>query len=194
MNIKKKNRIIAAIVVAIVVIAGVVMFITWDRNPPIESEEDPLQEQYYQINSYLRDNVERDFRAGISLVEQTDAVGNSYYVGKLDPELDAMLDPLVDAYNADPQNNEYISLQEVRYNLTDGIAGATAISTKDSVFTIFLRWCKEPADLVWKQDGVSDSGVEHSANDPVNQKNVTNYGFIEGRDGAVFSDCKFAWE
>jgi len=194
MRIKKINKIIIVIVVTAVVLAGVTLFVSWDRTFPIKSVVDPLQSQRYQIDFFMRDYAEPKLYGGISLTEQSDSEENPYYVGKIDPELDILLVSLVDAYNADPQNAKFISLQEVRYNLTEGIAKATAKGNEDSGFTSFLRWCKEPANLVWKGDVYSGDVLVGSKSEAVNQENIINHKFIFNREDPSSSDFKYPWE
>ena len=191
---KRNYRVVIIIFIAVVIITGVALFIPWNNLLHPEQEGVPLQAQESQISYYMNRNAGYDFCTHISLAEQTDSDGNPYYVGILDPELDGMLTSLVDAYNADPSTAKHITVDTVRYNLTEGIIEATSKNVDDSAFAHFLRWCKEPADLVWKKDGISDSGVKHAANDPVNQKTISNFRFVLNREDPSSSDFKYSWE
>jgi len=193
MKIKRTSRIIAIIIIATAILGGVAIFAFWNHIPSDELEVDPLQLEEYQITSYMNEYAGYDFCTHISLFIHTDSDGNTYLIGKLDPELDTMLASLVYAYSIDPRNTKSITVDEVRYNLTEGIVEATAKDTKFSAFYYFLCWCDTPADLVWRSDGVTDDGVPHSTGDPVGQ-DIKNFDFITGREGSVYSQFKYPWE
>ena len=194
MYTKRKSKTIAIIVASVVIIAGVVVFSLWGRIFPTRPSADLLQAQGSQIVYYMNKHAGFDFCTHISLEEQTDTDGNPYFVGKIDPELDAVLASLVDTYNTDPSTTKPITRGEVRYNLTEGIAEATVNGTESSAFCRFLNWCNNPADLVWKRDSESAEGIPHSAGDSVNIKSITNYDFVLEGEKPPYSDMKYSWE
>ena len=115
------------------------------------------------------------FDGSITLVLHTDIDGNSYYVGKINSELDPYLDDLADAYNADLETTKPITLEELRYCLTDGLTAATETRRHGSNFRHFVTWCKTPVDIVNSDGSIrsSDSTISH---------------YIRYKDD-VFADC-----
>jgi len=194
MNTNKTNKTVIVIIVAIA-LAGIAIFVPWGRLLQPEQKAVPLQAQESQISYYMNRNAGYDFCTHISLIEQTDTDGNPYYVGKLDPELDIMLASLVETYNVDPLTTKHITVDIVRYNLTEGILEATSKNVDDSAFAHFLRWCDTPADLVYKEDLYSDGILIHSAGDTTENQSVSNFEFIfnKGKDSTIVF-FKFSWE
>ena len=181
-------------VVSVVVLAGIVVFVSWNRTIPDEPRVDSPQVRKSEIIYYLNENAGYGFSTHISLVEQLDSEGNPYFVGKLEPEMDALLAPLVGTYNADPSTLKLITVEEVKYSLTEGITEVTAKGSDDSVFFSFLCWCGSTADLVYGEDYYINDELKHLAGDSAYQEGVTNFSFIFGRDGPIFAGFKFSWE
>ena len=142
--------------------------------PPSEDPDLILQRQTSQIGYGFR-FTSKDFQKNIQLVEKTDSEGNPYCIGEISPELDAILDQLVDSYNTDPRTTEHITVEEVRYCLTEGIVEATDYSIKESNFLSFLLWCNSPADLVYKEYDTDPGGIEHHPGESVGDTNTSNY-------------------
>ncbi len=61
----------------------------------------------------------------VSLEEREDSSDGIYYTGVIEDELDAQLDELVETYNADPDTVDGVTVDDVRYSLTEGVVEAT---------------------------------------------------------------------
>ena len=190
-KIRKTALNITLVVLAVAVVIGsAVIFIPWGSLFPPEPTVDVLRIQWNQIMR-ITNEARSGFHRHITLIEQVDENGKPYYIGELDSVLDDLLKPLVDAYNADPSTTKPLTLDELRYSLTDGIVEATAPGTKESAFYAFLCWCGTPADLVYRTDITHANGTISLAGDPV--KGISNYDYIRSRDGA-FSFFVYSWE
>ena len=133
-----------------------------------------LHEQEAQILFALR-RAGTSFADEITLIEHTDSEGNYYYVGEISPELDPHLGNLVDAYNADPETTMPITLQELRYCLTDGLAEATEKNKVETSFRHFLKWCGIRVDVM-NNDGT------------LNDYDIRMFDYIRKKD-ATYADC-----
>ena len=149
---------------------------------------DFLYKQRGQILSILG-RAGSAFRGNVTLIEHTDSDGNYYYVGEISAELDSFLDDLADAYNADPETTKLITLEELRYCLTDGLAAATAQKRQGSNFRQFLTWCDKPIDLVYDENQYDDNGARIDLTDEAEEYNamfealdITMYIYITEKD------------
>ena len=195
MNTKRINRLIAVMVVSTIILAGIAIFVPINNLHRTKQEALTLQAQASQISYYMNKYAGYDFCTHISLFIHTDSDGNSYLIGKLDPELDTMLVSLVDAYHIDPRNSKHITVDEVRYNLTEGIIEATTKGTEFSAFYYFLCWCDTPADLIWKEDIYSDGKLLYSAGDPTGNTITSNFEFVFYREkDTLLLYSKYPWE
>ena len=177
-DIGKTALVTTLVVLAIAVVIGsAIIFIPWGSLFPPEPTVDVLRIQWNQIMR-ITNEAGSDLNDHITLIERVDAEGKPYYVGELDSVLDDLLKPLVDTYNADPSTTKPLTLDELRYSLTDGIVEATGPGTKESAFNAFLWWCDAPANLVYREDNPG-SGI--SAGDIAVVK-FTNYIHIINKD------------
>jgi len=129
----------------------------------------------------------------VSIEERQDENGNSYLVGVLGDELDGKLKDLVATYNADPSTDKKATLDEVRYDLTEGIVEFSMTDNTDSPTLAFLLWCGDPADLVYKKTMIDDkTGVfTHTEGDLVFTDAITNFDFTAYPDS--YPDLGFTW-
>ena len=156
-----------------------------------KSSEVDLQESRHQIVMVLQ-IADYDFGQSVSIVESTDENGKPCLVGVLSDELDAALEGLVNDYNADPSTDKKVTIEEIRYCLTEGIVSATSKENSNSPFWGFLYWTDDPAVLVYSMDVTTSSGMSSVIGDPVVGTNLSNYDFSTGREGNPF--YTFAWE
>ncbi len=138
---------------------------------------------------------EADFRFCnlISLEEREDATDGIHYTGVIGAELDAILNELVDTYNADPSTKDEISIENIRRNLTEGIAESAKEENWDSPFLQFLRWTDSAADLVYAENLYDDSGnVLHAIGDSARTDGISNFDFVKDRED--FSSFNYSWK
>ena len=191
-DIRKTALVTTLVVLAIaVVIESAVIFIPWGSLFPPKPTVDELYNQWYQIMR-ITNEAGTDLNDHITLIERVDENGKPYYIGELDSELDALLKPLVDTYNADPSTTKPLTLDELRYCLTEGIVEATAPGTKESAFYAFLCWCDTPAELVYRVDITHVNGTISSAGDPIEVR-ISNYIYIKDIE-SFHSDFVYSWE
>jgi len=129
----------------------------------------------------------------ISIEERQDEKGNPHLVGVLSDWLDGVLEDLVDAYNADPTTESKATLEEVRFDLTEGLAELCKPNTLNSPIMEFLYWCGRPAELVYNEDVFGTyGGLIHAEGEPVIQAgSIVNFKFVVYPDS--FHAYRFAW-
>ena len=157
----KALKIITA-VLALCLVGLIVYAVTsYHDETKVEHDEraDFLYKQKGQILSVLG-QASLTFSNDITLIENTDSDGNPYYVGEIGPDLGTYLDNLVDAYNADPETTKPITLEELRYCLTDGLAEATEPNKVETSFRHFLKWCSMPVDIMHNDGTLKMSNVK----------------------------------
>ena len=140
------------------------------------------EEQASQIRADLSLGM-HGFAIQITVTPYSDDAGNLYFVGTIDPELDSMLNSVVDAYNTEAHPQEPLDVNFVRYGLTDNVKDtADQMSHHKGALFDFFTWVTSPADLVYKGEVLDGDGVVHEAGDPV-PGNTTNYDYIQNKDG-----------
>ena len=168
---------ITAVVLALGFI-GLVVYAVASPHDETKVEHDDranyLHKQETQILFVLR-RAGTSFADNITLTERTDSEGNYYYIGEINPELDSCLKDLVDAYNADPETTLPITLEELRYCLTDGLAEETELGTHESNFRHFLKWCGVLVDIM------------HN-NGSLKYPRSTMFGYVKDKD-TIHADC-----
>jgi hypothetical protein len=149
------------------------------QEPPVvtPSKEEILIDQEVDISYAFKGN--NQFLKSITLEERCDAEGNPYYVGVIDKDTEALVADLVDYYNADPNTTSSITTKDILYCVTDGIVKATSRKQSESSFWKFLKWCKQPAELVYAVD-FETLGIK--AGDVANAPGVTNYDFLPDQE------------
>jgi hypothetical protein len=100
-------------------------------------------------------------------------------VGVIDKDTETVLAELVEHYDADPKTTNRITTGDVLYCITDGIVKATSKEQWESSFWKFLKWCKQPADLVYAVD-FETLGIK--AGDVVKNSTISNYEFAAYKD------------
>lgn len=165
----KRPKIAATVILIIIAAMLTAAAVPWDKISSSEPTDNSLQVQEWEIMRVLG-YAGSHFQKDITLTETTDSNSNQYYIGEISPELNALLEPLVDAYNASPSPTDSISVQEIRRCLTNKIADAARYSSEPSPFIDLLHWCNEDADLI-HLDG---SEVSITA---------SNYMYIADKDG-----------
>jgi hypothetical protein len=162
------------------------------QEPPVvtPSKEEILIDQEVDISYAFKGN--NQFLKSITLEERCDAEGNPYYVGVIDKDTEALVADLVDYYNADPNTTSSITTKDVLYCITDGIVKATSRKQSESSFWKFLKWCKQPADLVYKEEVIYGNGTEYSAGEKATMGGVTNYDYIKYRIDD-YSNYTYPW-
>jgi len=139
---------------------------------------DPMERYWARITQMLN-KTDSQFSKHISLIESTDSEGNPIYIGELDAILDSQLPSLIETFNADPETTEPVTIEEVRYKLTDGITEAAI--QEDNPFWRFILWLGHDAELVYRDTGANTSG-SHS-----------NYSYSINKDSTLKNFC-FRWE
>ncbi len=178
-----KKLIPAVAALAALIIAAILIISSCTQPSPAPlNVEDYLYKQRGQI-VYVLSRGEIGFKDEITLMEQTDEDGTPYYVGVLSGDLDAMLDEMVDRYNADPTTEIPVTIEEIRFCLTSGIAEATDGIRAEDPLMRFIHWTAAPADLVNREDK-----SEMISNEP-----ISNYYYFLERDG-LFSDFEYRSE
>ena len=129
------------------------------------------------------DCTELKLEQQVSLEEKQDESGNPYLVGVLSDKLDGELQDLVNTYNTDPSTDKKVTVDEVRYNLTEGIVEFCMMDDADIALSptfAFLRWCGDPAELEYNENQYKDDGsLVVSEGDPANQDGaISNYEFV----------------
>ncbi|MDR0308997.1 MAG: hypothetical protein LBH87_03610 [Coriobacteriales bacterium] len=176
-------NIIAALVIAVLI---AVVLIPWDKvlNPAAEpkslTKEQILGRQQWEISYAFGDNS--DFYGSISFTDGVDEDGDPYCIGVLDEKTDALVVKLVDAYNADPKTIKPLAIEEARYSLTDGIVKACSYEMRNGSFMAFLGWCKQPVNLVYKEQETYGDGTVHYAGEKAATGGLTNYDYIKHKD------------
>jgi len=141
---------------------------------------------------YILHSADSRVGSSITIEERQDENGRTYLIGVLSDSLESEIEVLVDAFNSDPSTAEMLTAEEVRYNLTEGIAEAFAKENLDSPFIRFLEWTGKQAQLVYAMTITDPSGTVHVEGDPAEVKSLTNYGFSTHREGNFF--YRYAWE
>jgi len=174
------RKLIIGIVCVVIALLVATIVISWSSSVAKQrSQSEALERQRIQITYSIR-NAGSIFMDEISLIEQKDSKGNPCYAGEISPDLAVVLPVLVHAYNNDTLRAKPITIEELRHNLTVGIAAATAEGTEESAFYSFLLWCgKEP--VLVDTDGNS-----------LRSRGLTNFKFVFYR--ADYQDRYFPWE
>ncbi len=189
---KMQKRHVAILIVAIAAIALIAGIVMLSINNAAEETERSRRVQeldirlmFYSANSTLNKQV--------SLDERENAEDGIYYTGVIGDELDAILDELVDNYSADPSRKEFpITIEEVRYCLTDGLVEAARDENRESSFRRFLKWTGIYANLVYTESTYDGSGnVVIEAGTEV--QGITNYNYALYRDTRD-NDKEYSWE
>ena len=160
-----------------------------------------LAEQKVQINRMLGATSGISYNE-ITLQEEIDEQGNSYYVGELSDEMDVLLGELVDVYNNALSTEVPVTEEEARHCLTSGLArsayefsffGSLLISNEElyeeievsgeiiteKPYMYFLVWLGALADLEYRRDAIDYDGVRHFEGERVEDNgSITNYKII----------------
>jgi len=186
---------LAASITCLILVAGTLLVLAGcDLFPSSKAKEQQaaIENAKTDINFVLRTRADGSISQLVTIEERQDEYGKPYLVGVLSDKLDAYLEDLVAAYNADPSTTKPITVDEVRHSFTVGIAEACADENRDSAFRDFLYWTGKPADLVYNGHAINTDGTEHFEGDPFVTK-TTNYIFVVARN-STFENFKFAWE
>ena len=146
---------------------------------------------------YMLGQSSKDLRKHISIEKRLDENGDHYLVGVLDDELDGALEDLVKTYNADPSTEKKVTLEEVRFVLTDGLAEYCLSKSTYSPTEDFLDWCGVPADLVYKKNYRDDDGhLEYTEGAPANEDgDISNFEFgKKSKEAKEKSLYRYAWQ
>jgi hypothetical protein len=148
--------------------------------------EQYLNRQMSQIHTVLGADVsyeEKNIIAyEVEILVQEDSEGNNYYVGVLSEELDGTLDALVEAYNAYAETDKRLTVEELRYSLTEGLTETIVWGTADNTPQLFefFRW-------IHKRPYTVDSDGSYFG-----KTMDTNFGFIMNR--SQFPTSFYPWE
>jgi|GEM_PF-2075902 len=118
-----------------------------------QNSDDNLEHQYTMVlMMFVRypSEISSDISFRLGVNEQ----GKPYFIGVIDSNLEKNLDKLVKTYNEDPSVNAYISPEDVRYYLTEGIVGIALSEDWENPFFSFIQWTMQPADLIDTETGV----------------------------------------
>jgi len=189
MNIQKTTRFLLALILSFVLALGSLFALTGCKSSEPKVDLDWEETCIWHTLS----STDLGFERQVSIKEKQDENGNPYLVGVLSDQLDGELKDLVDTYNADPSTDKKATLDEVRYDLTEGIVEFCTTDNTSSPTLAFLLWCGDPADLVYIGDHFGDDGtLIHTEGDPVNTKTITNYSFVIDPDSYTY--CRFTWQ
>jgi len=148
-NIRPKH--IVTILIAALITAAIVLLVAIPQSQSAarENEERIVREQQIAIQDFLWEAPDRLFR-GSALKVERDEDGRVYLAGVLGEELDGWLDVLVDGYNQDPSTTKHISIDTVRYQLTEGISEVANNPDSHQDLKEFILWTGRSAPLVDK--------------------------------------------
>ena len=132
-------------IIIVAVIFGVV--IPWAQPAARENEERQLRLQRDEIQGLIS-KAGTKFLEEFALEEREGEEGDLYYVGILSDNLNGWLADLVGVYNADPSTTEPITVEEVRYSLTEGISYTANEPDLHAAFVAFIQWCGRDIELV----------------------------------------------
>ena len=196
MRFTKIYRLLAALVFTLVIIAGGLVQLSGcsllSYFGLIEGGR-TIDDDYSDIKDLLR-RADMRLRQSLDIVESSDEDGNTILVGVPDATLEAYLEDLVSAYNADPSTDHLVIFEDVRFSLTEGIAEASHIENRDIGLEDFLFWTSRLTDLVYRENLYDNSGnLVHTANEPFGDNHITNYLYIINADTG-FSDLRCSWE
>jgi len=188
---KASKKTIALTIVAILVIAAfiAVVYRPWEllsahqtgATQNTQGIEDRLGVQQHNITNLLL-VANNNFDESFSLTLHYSCTGEPFYIAVPDEETDAIVDKLVDAYNADPSTTDSVETSYIKDCLTEDIAALSYPVDWDSSFVHFLQWCHKPADIVSKS-----SGEYKNPGDA-----VSNYNYIKSMD--EFVNCEYRWQ
>jgi len=162
-------------------------------------QERDLKEERINILRAL-DGPSSSLQRHITIEERQDENGTPYLVGVLTGWADEVLEDLVDAYNADPSTKKMVTLEEVRFDLTEGLAQTSKPENLESPTRALLHWCDSPAELEYAMNLRNDDGVlVRSEGDPVKtydpetkQVIISNYSFVAHPD--AYRNYRFVWQ
>ncbi len=185
---RKRRKTVLVVIAAIILIAYAAMWIVANNIKQIERERG-IQELDTII---MLQDAEDGFYQQMSIVERENSGDGIYYTGVIGDELDILLVYLVDSYNADPSQEAFITIEDVRYYLTEGLAEAARYENRESPFRKFLKWTGVYANLVYTSNLYDANGnIVRDAGAEV-PKRITNYGYAISRN--VSSDIEYSWE
>ena len=192
------KRRVLALILTVLLISGLPLLSSCQpKTDPVAEQYSILQTQQNNIYRMLNDPDAR-FINLINLYVTKDDTGNLCFRGELNSSASSLLKDLVDSYNADPSTTIPITQDEVEASLSTDIVAATenGISDANVPFTAFVLWCRDDADLVYKDTVVNETTkkVVHTGGQSANSNGaVSNYTFILGRN-EIFSEDEFSWE
>lgn len=152
-----------------------------------------LTEKEAQRQSFFRiwtcSYIDSDFYKELTFEDRTDERGNAYVAVKFSTELDAVFGELVENYNADPETEAFISENEARLGLTDGltVSAKRMYYDREDPLLQFLKWTSEEARLV---------AVERTGFNAVGSAfrfEMTNYDYLVS-DSDFMNNYHYVWE
>ncbi|MDR0308414.1 MAG: hypothetical protein LBH87_00595 [Coriobacteriales bacterium] len=181
----KANKLIIVVISAAIILVIAVLLIPWNsilKNHPTahELELEKQLDNYY----YGKNQLGKDLSESISLEESTDADGNTLYTAVLNPKVDKIFIDMVEIYNSGP-GMDPLTIENVRYDLTEGMLKSTDQWVKENPFRQFITWCNASASTPLDPKEGSNMPVPEYPDRPLKGWELVYKGKLTDADGTV---------
>lgn len=178
--------VIVALAVAAVLVAAGLLICSYQQQAADRRSQivQARQAVYSDRPSYLRE--------ALNLEWSTDPSGEEVPRANLEPSA-GLFEELLESYNADPSTDVPLTLDELEWQLGDGLLDTLGDGRAryTAPAALFLDWCEAPADLVYNQESVARNYTPGETANP--KGTISNFGFVKG-GSEDYPNYQFRWE